>query len=103
MKNKIINTIFYILVFFSFLLYFSIIWITKTFGLINLDSLLFHLNISLKGTSDSMVISYFKDPFFKSLIVLIILIIFGNIKYVYRIIINIRLFKFKLNNKTHNT
>lgn len=98
MKKKIINLVFFILLFFSILLLFSIRWVEKTFGLIDLDSLMFHLNVPLKGTESGMVIRFIKDPLFKTLIATTIIFLIMILKKEYRIYINIEIFKKKIKN-----
>lgn len=98
MKRKISSFIFYFLIFFSILLFFSVIWVNKTFGLINLDSLIFHLNVPLKGTESGMIYRYLKDPLLKSVILFIVVVlIFRRKNYKYDIYFKIRLFKKEFN------
>lgn len=98
MKRIISSIIFYILIFLSFLIFFSVIWVNKTFGLINLDSLIFHLNVPLKGTESGMIYSYLKDPLLKSIILFIIVaLIFRKKNYEYGIFIKLKFFKKEFN------
>jgi len=96
MKRKISKFIFYFILFFSFLILNSSTWLKNTFGLLNLDSLIFHINVPLKGTSSSMITSFIFNPLLKSILLLIFCIIIFNYKYVYKIFINIKFFKFNI-------
>lgn len=57
-----------LLVFFVFLIYFSMVWCGKNFGNIGLSEIVFTLNMPLKGTASSYFHSYFFDAFVPVLI-----------------------------------
>lgn len=98
MKRKISWFFFYLIIFITFLSFFSISWSKKTFGLINLDSLIFHLTVPLKGTESGMIIKFVKDPLLKSLVCLGISIFLINYKYTFKPFVNLKIFNFKRNN-----
>ena len=73
----------------SLLLLFSAIWVKKTFGLINLDSLIFHFNVPLKGAERGMIISYVYYVIPRIIVLLIILFFIPKLilKLKYRFVI----------------
>lgn len=94
--KKIKSIFFYMFLFLSFLIIFSTIWAINNFGLINIDSLTFHLLNPLKGTANDMIIKYIKDPLFKSVVCLILSILIINYKYLYKPYISLNIFKIKI-------
>jgi len=97
MKKVINATFFYSILFFSLLIIFSTGWLEKNFGLIDLDSLLFHINVPLKGSESNMIKSFLFDPLIKAILYTIIFIIIFVIKKYYKILIDIKISKFKIN------
>lgn len=74
-NNKIAIFISFAIIFISLLILFSTNWVVDTFGLIDLDKLIFHLMVPLKGTSNDMIHSFITNPLLKSVILSLILII----------------------------
>jgi len=95
--KKVINTIiFYLFLFFSFLIIFVTGWLEKNFGSLNLDSLLFHIFVPLKGTANNMINTFLLDPLLKTFLIIIFFCgIFVFTKY-YQVLIEIKFFKYKL-------
>lgn len=62
------HVILQLLVFFMFLLYFSMVWCAANFGNIGLSEIVFTLNMPLKGTASSYFYSYFWNAFLPTLI-----------------------------------
>lgn len=95
MKRSILKVIRYFLIFIAILFIFSIFWVKNTFGYVNLDSLIYHLTTNLEGTSSEMINKFILDPFVKSAIVLIILVIIFEYKYKFVPFISFKFFKYK--------
>lgn len=95
MKRKISWFFFYLILFLSFLIIFSSNWVENTFGLINMDSLLFHLNVPLKGSESGMVIKYLKDPLLKTIFCLLLSVFIINYKYEFKPFVTLKIFKKK--------
>ncbi len=96
MKRKLSSALFYLIFIFSLLLLFSYIWLVNNFGLVTLDSLIFHMFNPLKGTATNMILSYVNDPLLKTtLIVIVVAIIFA---FPYKVFLSIRFFNLKKNN-----
>jgi len=95
MKNKIkkIYKIFlYLVIFLSFIIIFTTYWIKETFGLVDLDKLIFHLNVPLKGTGSEMIISYITKPLLIAILLLIPIFFTVNYNFKYKIFLKIAIF-----------
>ncbi len=95
MKNKIFTILSWIILVVSILLLYSSFWVKGTFGLLNFDSLLYHLNTNLSGTSSDMIFSFIYNPLLKTIITIIIIVIIVNHKYDYKPYLVFKIFKFK--------
>ncbi len=78
MKNKILNYLFYGLIFTTILLACSAYWVHNTFGLINFDSLLYTMTNGLEGTEAGMINGYILYPLSSSIAIIISLIHFNK-------------------------
>ena len=95
-SRKILKLFLYFLIFISILIIFSSIWLEETFGLIDIDKLIFHLMVPLEGSSHEMIISYLKSPLLKSIIIYTLVILILNYNYKYIIKFKIDFFKKKI-------
>jgi len=84
-RIKITRFISFIIIFISSLILFSTNWVIDSFGLIDLDKLIFHLMVPLKGTSNDMIYSFLTKPLLASTILSLIFtkILFYNYKYIF--------------------
>lgn len=98
MKQKIISFLFWFTIIISLLLLFSAVWTKNTFGLVNIDSIIYHLTGDLTGTSNEMINSFIKGPLIKTIITAIILFFFLRIKYSYKPYLSFQFFRIKKDN-----
>ena len=93
--KKLNNLFKYFILFLSLLLIFTCYWLNETFGLLDMDKLLFHMFTPLNGTSSQMIKSYIFKPLLLTIITFIMLLFIFNIKYKAQILIKLKLFKSK--------
>ena len=68
-RKSILYFTFQILIFLLLILTFSLLWAQKNYGSIGMDEILFTLNMPLKGTSDSLYISYINSSVIPTLLI----------------------------------
>ena len=103
MKRKVIELLIKIIVLIlsllSIILFFGLNWVKSNIGIVSIDEIIFHINVPLTGTSQTMI----EDIIFSSAIPAILLYIglFWLIirKYKYTFMIDISIFKKKFNIK----
>lgn len=96
-KKRIINIIFWILIFLSLILITGANYIKDTFGNVTVEEIVFNIKVPLKGTEMTSINNYFRGPFLNSVILTICIyfILFFESKYIVDFNFTFKKIKFK--------
>lgn len=83
------NVVTAVLLFASFVLLFSTVWIINNFGLITPEKLIFQMNVPLKGADINFINSYILDCIVTSFLLLLICMVIINFRWKNRMIIKV--------------